>query len=86
MIKKKSSTKSETKLDSIHSNRIYVFTGCRASDDLKENIIDCGGIIEDRIKKGVTHLVVKDVNYKQTSKVKAAISKGIQIITLDSIS
>jgi DNA ligase (NAD+) len=86
MIKKKSSTKSETKLDSIHGNRIYVFTGCRASDDLKENIIDCGGIIEDRIKKGVTHLVVKDGNYNQTSKVKAAISKGIQIITLDSIS
>jgi len=86
MIKKKSSTKSETKSDSIHGNRIYVFTGCRATDDLKEDIIDCGGIIEDRIKKGVTHLVVKDGNYKQTSKVKAAISKGIKIITLDSIS
>lgn len=83
--KKKASIKYETKLYSIHCNRVYVFTGCRASDDLKEDIIDCGGIIEDRIKKGVTHLVVKDGNYKQTSKVKAAISKGIQIITLDKL-
>ena len=73
-------------VDSIHKNRTYVFTGCRAKDDLKEDIISNGGTVEDRIKKGVTHLVVKDGNYKHTSKVKAAISKGIQIITLDSIS
>lgn len=86
VIKKKISTKSKLKIDSIHNNRVYVFTGCRANDKLKNNIINNGGVIEDRIKKGVTHLVVKDEHYKQTSKVKAAISKGIQIITLKSIS
>lgn len=63
------------------SKDTFVFTGCRADNDLATKIENLGGVIEDGISKSTTYLVMKVKGSGSGKEIKAA-KMGIKIITL----
>lgn len=59
----------------------FVFTGFR-SDDLKEDIVKHGGVVENAITLKTTHLITKP-NASMTSKTKKAHENGVMLVTRD---
>ena len=56
-----------------------VFTGFR-DKDLENRIVQLGGEVTDRVVKCSSHLVVKDLNGKSTSKIEKARENGLKIV------
>ena len=56
-----------------------VFTGFR-DKDLENRIVQLGGEVTDRVVKCSSHLVVKDLNGKSTSKIEKARENGLEIV------
>ena len=69
--------------DNFFKDKIFVFSGFR-NKDLELKISNNGGKVANTITKNTNYLIVKDID-EETTKIKQAKEKNINIILLDSI-